>query len=121
VSWKVNLVAFLDMTQYQVQYTLPVDNPTINVSMKRAKGSYTFSVPLNHPDAHKMGFMDLLAAAELSGLVTVSTDLNTDSSPQKSGISLKASSVDKARAATALEQRLVKVLPPPLGSDKHRS
>ena len=60
------------MTTFTVQFTLPVDNPVTNVSVNRKKGHMTFDVPINHPDAHKMGLMDLIAAAELSGLITVS-------------------------------------------------
>lgn len=60
------------MTSYCVQYKLPVENPVSNVSLRRGNGQYIFEVPINHPDAHKMGFMDLLASAELSGLITLS-------------------------------------------------
>lgn len=64
------------MTHYQVQFTLPVDNPVNNVRKTVVKGGYIFEVPLNHPDAHNMGFMDLIAAWELSGLLGLSTHLN---------------------------------------------
>lgn len=64
------------MTTYTVQFTMPVDNPVSNVRMGRKKAHMTFEVPLNHPEAHKMGLMDLIAAAELSGLLVVSPDLN---------------------------------------------
>lgn len=64
------------MTTFTVQFTLPVDNPVTNVSVRRQKAHMTFDVPINHPEAHKMGLMDLIAAAELSGLVTVQPDLN---------------------------------------------
>lgn len=64
------------MTTYTVQFILPVDNPVLNVSITRAKTHMKFEVPINHPDAHKMGLMDLIAAAELSGLHTVSPTLN---------------------------------------------
>lgn len=65
------------MTSYHVQFILPVDNPGSKVSMTRSKGHMTFEVPINHPEAHKMGFQDLVAAAELSGLLTVSPTHNT--------------------------------------------
>jgi len=65
-----------EMTNYNVQFVLPVDNPSSNVRITRRKGSISFEVPINHPDAHRMGFMDLCAAAELSGLFSVSTTLN---------------------------------------------
>jgi hypothetical protein len=64
------------MTKYSVQFIMPVDNPVSNVSMYRGKGYYNFSVPINHPDAHKMNLMDLIAAAELSGLIHLSTGHN---------------------------------------------
>lgn len=61
------------MTRYQVQYDFPVENPVSNVSIYRGKEVIEFLVPLNHPDAHNMGFQDLLAAAELSGLCHLPT------------------------------------------------
>jgi len=64
------------MTTYNVQFELPVDNPVNNVAMRRGKRSITFYVPINHPRAHNMGYQDLLAAAELSGLLRLSTPLN---------------------------------------------
>jgi len=67
------------MTTFTVQFTLPVDNPVSNVSVRRQKAHMTFDVPINHPDAHKMGLMDLIAAAELSGLITVSPPPNNSS------------------------------------------
>jgi hypothetical protein len=67
------------MTQYQVQFVLPVDNPAKNVRVTKRKQLFTFEVPVNHPDAHTMGFMDLLAAAELSGLLGLPTHLNKKS------------------------------------------
>jgi hypothetical protein len=72
------------MTRYTVQFNLPVDNPVNNVSMRKGKGFIEFQVPINHPDAHKMGFQDLLAAAELSGLFHISPTLkNTVASETK--------------------------------------
>lgn len=68
------------MTQYTVQFTLPVDNPEKNVVKFVKRGSIRFEVPINYPDAHNLGFEDLLAASELSGLLGVSTTLNTDKS-----------------------------------------
>ena len=67
------------MTTYSVQFELPVDNPERNVSIRRGKGSVTFFVPINHPDAHNMGFQDLIAAAELSGLVRIVPSPNNKS------------------------------------------
>lgn len=75
------------MTTYQVQFVLPVNNPVSNVSMRRVKGTMFFEVPINHPDAHNMSLMDLIAAAELSGLLTVSPALNNKSLTKDSGIS----------------------------------
>jgi len=73
------------MTTYQVQFELPVDNPTMKVSKRVNKFGVTFFVPINHPDAHNMGFQDLIAAAELSGLLRLSTPLNkTGTSERKS-------------------------------------
>lgn len=63
------------MTSYSVQYIMPVDNPVMKVSISRSKQHMTFEVPINHPDAHKMSLMDLIAAAELSGLVHLSQGL----------------------------------------------
>lgn len=64
------------MTSYSVQYSLPVENPVNNVSKFKGKGFIRFTVPINHPDAHNMGFQDLQAAAELSGLIDLSTAYN---------------------------------------------
>lgn len=64
------------MTKYEVQFELPVDNPENNVAMRRKQGAITFFVPINHPKAHNLGFQDLLDAAQLSGLLRVSTPLN---------------------------------------------
>lgn len=61
------------MTAYTVQYSLPVDNPVNNVSKYVGKGFIRFTVPINHPDAHTMGFADLLAAADLSGILDLYT------------------------------------------------
>lgn len=78
------------MTTFTVQFTLPVENPVTNVSVRRQKAHMTFDVPINHPDAHKMGLMDLIAAAELSGLVTVSPDLNNKTLHSKKRSSIVA-------------------------------
>ncbi len=64
------------MTAFQVQFILPVDNPVNKVSMRRVKQVLYFEVPINYPDAHKMSLEDLIAAAELSGLIPVHTPLN---------------------------------------------
>ena len=71
------------MTSYTVQFSLPVDNPVNKVSVTRKKSHLTFDVPLNHPEAHKMNLMDLIAAAELSGLLGLSTHLNKNSIDSK--------------------------------------
>jgi len=71
------------VTKYLVQYTLPCDNPVNSVSMKRGKGVCSFQVPINHPDAHRMGFSDLLAAAELSGLIDLFTPHNKKTGKSK--------------------------------------
>lgn len=64
------------MTKYEVQFELPVDNPAMNVGIRRGKGVTTFFVPINHKDAHNMGYQDLIAAAQLSGRVVLFTDHN---------------------------------------------
>jgi len=79
------------MTAYDVQFVLPVDNPEKNVRITRKGKVAHFEVPINHPDAHNMGFMDLLAAAELSGLLGLPTHLNSNKSLTDSpSISIKA-------------------------------
>lgn len=57
------------MTSYTVQYELPVDNPEDKVAVRRLRKSIHFFVPINHRSAHLMGYQDLIAAAERSGLV----------------------------------------------------
>jgi len=64
------------MTQYQVQYELPSEEPEKKVRIRRSKGRLVFFVPINYPDAHKLSLFDLIAAAELSGLVDLPTTLN---------------------------------------------
>jgi len=64
------------MTSYSVQYTLPCENAVNNVSRTSGRGHVKFFVPINHPDAHNMGFQDLIAATELSGLIEISTGHN---------------------------------------------
>lgn len=75
-QWHYLRGRFHPMTTFTVQYTLPVDNPVSKVSVRRQKAHMVFDVPINHPDAHRMGLMDLIAAAELSGLITVSPTPN---------------------------------------------
>lgn len=67
------------MTRYEVQFELPVNNPVSNVGKKMGKNGMIFFVPINHPDAHNMGFEDLIAAAELSGRIVLSTGHNKKS------------------------------------------
>lgn len=57
--------------RFEVQFELPVDDPFNKVGISRGKRSITFFVPINYPDAHKLGYADLLAAAERSGLIRV--------------------------------------------------
>lgn len=55
---------FTAMTKFSVQFTLPVDNPVNNVRCKAKNGKFSFEVPLNHPDAHTMGLLQLLEASK---------------------------------------------------------
>lgn len=57
----------MPLTTYCVQYVLPVDNPVMNVRASVNNYGWTFFMPLNHPDAHNIGFQDLMAAWELGG------------------------------------------------------
>lgn len=66
------------MTRYIVQFELPVDNPENNVRIKRTKQGTTFYVPINYQDIHNMTYADLVAAADLSGLLHLSTPLNNN-------------------------------------------
>jgi hypothetical protein len=65
------------MTTYTVQFVLPVDKPENKVLVVKRKSHWLFEIPINHPDAHNLGFMDLLAASELSGLLGLSPSSNT--------------------------------------------
>jgi hypothetical protein len=71
------------MTRYEVQFELPVDNPVNNVGKCVHNGVVIFCVPLNHPDAHIMGYADLIAAAQLSGRLVLFTALNNKNRPKK--------------------------------------
>lgn len=73
------------MTRYEVQFELPMDNPVNNVSKRVTKQGTTFFVPINHPDAHNMGYQDLIAAQELSGLLKLPTPLNNKRIDSKKG------------------------------------
>lgn len=71
------------MTSFTVQFVMPVDNPVNKVVMTRKKHHMTFEVPLNHPEAHTMSLFDLIAAAELSGLLGISPEHNKKSLDKK--------------------------------------
>jgi hypothetical protein len=73
--------------KFVVQYVLPVDNPVNNVSKRRVQGGWEFLVPINHPSAHNLGFQDLVAAAELSGLIHLSTPPKNKNSVHRMGTS----------------------------------
>ncbi len=64
------------MTSYSVQFTLPVENPEMKCERTVNKHHMVFYIPINHKDAHKMSFLDLMAACDLSGLRTISTPHN---------------------------------------------
>lgn len=83
------------MTTYVVQFTYPVDNPTNKVRLTKDKGVMHFEVPLNHPEAHSMGFMDLCAAAELSGLLGLPTALITNKKEEERASIIRKNSVSK--------------------------
>ena len=77
------------MTAYTVQFVLPVDNPTNNVSVTKGKGILKFFVPLNYPDAHNVTLAELLMAAEHSGLLALSTPTNTNRVDSDANLSLR--------------------------------
>ena len=77
------------MTTYAVQFQLPVDKPENNVRLTKEKHTWIFDVPINHPDAHNMGYEDLIAAAELSGRLVLLTTLNN----KKKGVQNTSSKV----------------------------
>lgn len=87
------------MTSYEVQYELPVDNPVSSVGKCVMKGRIVFLVPINHPDAHNMGFQDLIAAAELSGRLVLSTILNNKRLPK----STDSSKTGECRASSSTQ------------------
>lgn len=59
-------------TRYEVQFTIPCEEPENNVRRKFKRGTYCFEVPINHPLAHNLGYQDLLAAAiRYEGIHTV--------------------------------------------------
>ena len=51
------------MKAYQVQFTLPVDNPESNVFITRKKTVVVFEVPINLPDINIIGYSQLSAIA----------------------------------------------------------
>lgn len=50
--------------RYIVQFELPVNNPEDKVRMTLKGSVRTFFVPINHPNAHTMGFQQLIEAKE---------------------------------------------------------
>lgn len=66
--------------KFSVQFIFPVNNPEYNVGMERRRRVFKFFVPINHPNAHNMGFQELLEAGQLHDLSTESTDLNKKTS-----------------------------------------
>lgn len=74
---------------WEVQLTMPVDNPVYNVRMKSKKRCYIFEVPINYPNVHNAGFEELFQAQARSKKFALSTDLNKnslDSSTQNSNL-----------------------------------
>lgn len=69
--------------KFTVQYIWPVNNPEYNVGMERRRRVFKFYVPINHPNAHTMGFQELLEAGQATDLSTLSTPLNNKISPIK--------------------------------------
>jgi hypothetical protein len=64
------------MKRYTVQFEMPCEYPVNNVRMICRKNVNHFFVPINHKDAHNMGYQDLLAAVEVGKLFALSTRLN---------------------------------------------
>lgn len=58
------------VTGYQVQFTLPVDNPVNKVRKTRKNHVIIFDIPINFPDVHNLGYADLLLAADAAEKLT---------------------------------------------------
>lgn len=65
-----------EITSYEVQFTIAVDNPVNNITRKRGKRGYIFYVPINHPLAHNAGYQYLTEAARVNEKPVLSTPLN---------------------------------------------
>lgn len=61
---------------YQVQFTLPVDNPEDNVVKIIRRTVIHFEVPVNYPSFEQVGYAELLRVAKVKELLTESTGLN---------------------------------------------
>lgn len=64
------------MKAYQVQFTLPVDNPESNVFITRKKTVVVFEVPINLPDINIIGYSQLSAIAREPEFPALLTRLN---------------------------------------------
>ncbi|HEY6022509.1 MAG TPA: hypothetical protein VIY48_22385 [Candidatus Paceibacterota bacterium] len=71
------------MTEYTVQYIMPVDNPVNKVAKRVGKGKLCFEVPINYPDAHNLSLADLIEAADRSGLILLSTGVKKNKNQGK--------------------------------------
>lgn len=60
-------------TKYVVQYEFPdpVNNPGDKVSKKCVKGVVTYFVPISRPDAHNLGYEQLVAMTDLQTVIPI--------------------------------------------------
>jgi hypothetical protein len=70
---------------------MPVDNPENNVSVTCRRWGYIFTVPINHPFAHKLNLKDLIDAVNATQLLDLSTRLNNTSLSTSESTDIKPS------------------------------
>lgn len=73
---------------WHVQLEVPVDNPVYNVRMTYESGAYCFTVPINYPNVHSLGFEELFEAQGRATKYRLSTDLNKNSLDQSTSTSI---------------------------------
>lgn len=72
----MKLINYSNRIRYEIQLTMPVDNPENNVFVTVRKGVHIFEVPSNTQNIHSISLMDLIDAANNTELLRLSTALN---------------------------------------------
>jgi len=102
--------------RYAVQYILPVDNPEDNVSVTCKRWGYIFTVPINHPFAHKLSLRDLIDSVNAAQLLDLSTRLNNTVLSTSESTDINATDARKEKGQAAAKAKPVCYPGSPFGS-----